>query len=493
MKHVLKSLCALLFVAGLFTACSNDDEEKVLNPVGFKTFGFYAEDNEGVLFQDYVVEDSASLTLTLYLPREVDKTALVARFTTTPNDIVTVNGVEQVSGVTANDFSVPVDYILTEGNNNVRITVTVTTAPAYVWSALPAYTNDSTKGVVMKVNPVDGQPYVLFKQARATSADERAAVVTFENGTWKVLGNDISDGQIGSYFDLAFDKSGKPGILYADYTATKAQQSTVKAFDGQQWSLVGTKGFTSEKVSYTGLAFAPDASWMAFSMIDGNSGTIARRALSWSSFINNAWTSDVQIPGRAESMYSYLPRTKMVGDSLYLGVFNAGGNPQTVSIYKYVNGSWSIVADQYLPEGATNLNLRDFEMDVTKEGKVYVLVGANSAEETGKYRLNLSRFDPLTETWTQVGTPINEDLASVRYMALALSPYDVPFVAYRNASNYATVVEFDMETMDWGTPVVLEAVAIDDIYLGFAPNGVGYLVSDVDKDIRLYTFDKPNN
>ncbi|HBL72410.1 MAG TPA: hypothetical protein DD409_05805 [Bacteroidales bacterium] len=232
---------------------------------------------------------------------------------------------------------------------------------------------------------------------------------------------------------------------------------------------------------------------MAFSMFDGRNGPLARRALNWSSFANNAWTSDLSLPGRAETLYAYLPRTKVVGDSLYLGIFNAGTTPQTVSIYKYVDGTWTVLADQYLPEGATNINLRDFDLDVTKDGKVMVLTGANSAEDASTYKLTLTSFNPATQTWTLVGSPINVDLGTVRYMDLALSPYDVPFVAYKDATGYASVVEFDTEAMQWGEAVLLDALTIDDIYLDFAPNGVGYVATDVDGRIQLYTFDKPSN
>ncbi len=47
--------------------------------------------------------------------------------------------------------------------------------------------------------------------------------------------------------------------------------------------------------------------------------------------------------------------------------------------------------------------------------------------------------------------------------------------------------------MQWGEAVVLDALTIDDIYLDFAPNGVGYVATDVDGRIQLYTFDKPSN
>ena len=497
MKHVLKNLFAILALTVVFVSCNNEDDAIVYGPVGLQSFGFYAEDNEGVLFQDYVVLDSTSTALTVFLPEEADKSQLVARFTTTPDDVVTVNGVEQESGVTANDFSSPVDYILTEGTNNVRITVTVTTAPAFVWSELPAFDADTVGSLVMKVNPVDGLPYMLYKKNYIASADEKAGVVKYNAGTWEFVGGEAgaSEGQIGTYFDINFDESGKPAIVFADYTAATAQQSTAMSFDGTAWTVLGSKGFTADKVTYTAIVKAPKASWMTFSMFDGRSGPLARRALSWSNFDNGSWTADLTLPGRAESLNAYMPKTKVVGDSLFLGIFNAGLKPipNSISLYKYVDGNWSVLVDQYIPDGSTNINLRDFDMEVTKDGKIFVLTGANSNDAAGFYKPTLTLFDPEMEMWIPVGTPINIDLGTVRYMDLALSPYGVPSIAYKNELGYASVVEFDLETMDWKEAVTLDDVEIDDIYLDFAPNGVGYVATEVEGTIHLYKFDAPNN
>ncbi len=65
------------------------------------------------------------------LPQGTDVTALVAEFTFSNGALVTVEGVDQVSGVTANDFTDPVVYTVTSSDmtNTIKYTVTVNVVP----------------------------------------------------------------------------------------------------------------------------------------------------------------------------------------------------------------------------------------------------------------------------------------------------------------------------------------------------------------------------
>ncbi len=138
----LKSLflSAGILLAGILASCSSDDPEVIVYEAGMTSFGFYVEDNKGLIVQDYEVSPVTQTNITVLLPEEVDKSKLVARFTVTDNDVVKVGDVVQQSGVTANDFTVPVDYFVSEGTTNVKYTVTIGKAPAYVWTALPPVT-----------------------------------------------------------------------------------------------------------------------------------------------------------------------------------------------------------------------------------------------------------------------------------------------------------------------------------------------------------------
>ena len=120
MKDLFWMAVIVLFAA--FSSCSDDKNDGTDEGVEAKllTFGFYAEDNSSILSDDYIATLS-STTAKVTMPAFIDKSALVARFTTNDGNIVLVDGVTQVSGATANDFTAPVDYIVSNGKQNAGL------------------------------------------------------------------------------------------------------------------------------------------------------------------------------------------------------------------------------------------------------------------------------------------------------------------------------------------------------------------------------------
>ena len=161
------------------TACtdSNNYVYNDVNAPAMLSFGFYKADNPGVLGSDYVVEltadqtgGAATQTVSGALPPTVEKNNLVARFTTSEGTTVKVGGAEQVSQTTANDFSQPIDYILTRGSVSRRCEVTVTKA-SLRWVETAQVAGITTYGnPVLKINPVDQKPYIGFKTRAGNSA-----------------------------------------------------------------------------------------------------------------------------------------------------------------------------------------------------------------------------------------------------------------------------------------------------------------------------------
>lgn len=176
MKH-LGYIIALLVVMLVPAACtdSNNYVYNDVNAPAMLSFGFYKADNPGVLGSDYVVEltadqtgGAATQTVSVALPPTVEKDNLVARFTTSEGTTVKVGGAEQVSQTTANDFSQPIDYILTRGSVSRRCEVTVTKA-SLRWVETAQVAGITTYGnPVLKISPVDQKPYIASRPVPAT-------------------------------------------------------------------------------------------------------------------------------------------------------------------------------------------------------------------------------------------------------------------------------------------------------------------------------------
>ncbi len=115
----------VLPIALVFTACEDDDPKSSLT--GLTNFSFMADSNIPGLENIQFTIDQTNHTITNAdeLPYMTDVSALVAEFEAIDNTIVTVGTVEQVSGVTENDFSSPVNYIVTAEDGVTQITYQV--------------------------------------------------------------------------------------------------------------------------------------------------------------------------------------------------------------------------------------------------------------------------------------------------------------------------------------------------------------------------------
>lgn len=477
-------LLAGIVLAGFMASCSEEDPEPIVYEAAMSSFGFYAEDNEGVILQDYVVSPVTQNAITVLLPEEVDKTNLVARFTVTENDEVKVGSVVQQSGVTANNFTVPVDYIVSEGTANVKYTVTVGKAPAYVWTALPPVTSDSAVSIVMKVNPT-GTPYIAYKMDRESSADEALGAMVLKDGAWSLLGK-VSEGRAGSYMDMTFNTAGMPVVSYTDYTNTIPQQGSVKSYNGTSWSFVGDAAATTNKISYNTLNYV-DNKLMLMVTYDATDNVLVRRELSVNTFANGAWTRNATIPGRASNLVAYLQVSQVKNGVLYLGVYNAV-SPNSISLYKYANNNWTTILDKWTDAGATSISLRDFDIAVNQEGDIYVALSDNSS---GAEKTKVIKVDGESGQVTPVGNLISAATGSYLKFDLALSPLGVPYLFYRNESRFPTVISLDKDTQDWTEPLVLESNDADELFLDFAPDGKAYLAYLKGRKVFSYKYDAP--
>ena len=138
MKKILPVLALGIITLLMLTACLNGtvpSEEKEIT-----AFSFTADSNTALTSDVTGTIDGTDISLTV--PYGTEVTALVASFTTTGQS-VSVDGTEQTSGTTANDFSSPVTYTVTAENGSTQdYAVTVTFAAPLAGDAV-THTADS--------------------------------------------------------------------------------------------------------------------------------------------------------------------------------------------------------------------------------------------------------------------------------------------------------------------------------------------------------------
>lgn len=496
MKQLVKNLFLALALTGLFVACDDDKEEPIVyGEAKMLSFGFYEEDNEGVLFRDYIIENVASTTIRIDLPGDADKSKLIARFTVSEDDVVSINGVEQLSGVNVNNFTIPVDYLVTEGTNNTRYTVTIGKLPDAVWSSL-AVSHIDVSTASMAVNPNTGEPYVAYVKSGASTSDYRLGAMKYTTDGWQSLGAEagISSGRPGDYC-ITFDETGKPYIVFGDYTSSPAQRATVASYSNSTWSVLGNN-ITAGLAAYASISVV-NGNPIVFSMNNTN-GSSDRRFLVYNTYTGSSWSSDTRIPGRpavSGSAYaSYNVRSKVYDNTVYVVVTNIN-QPGIFSVYTYKNGNWTTIyegGETPLDEDSTSPHTYDLAFDIDREGNIYVAYSNGNP-----YFVRVKKYTASTKTWRTVGGGSLDVIdGNARYYDIAVSPYGIPFVIYRNNSKYPVIVALDSESQQWDTPIVLENVEAENLWIDFAEDGTGYLIYTRDAaesttNIVLYKYDIP--
>ncbi len=491
-SKLLLILSALIITASCAKEVA-EREQKMYEKAEIISYGFYQVDNPGKITRDYIFSNLKQGSVVLQLPAEVEKEALIARFTITQGATLTLNGVPQISGVTVNNYTIPNDFIVSNRGNNIRFTMTIDKAPDYVFTRTTPFISDQIIDVVMKLNPITGNPSIAYKVDRVETTVEKLAMAELVNGEWKVLGdaNGFTEGRVTNH-DLIYDSQGSPYVVYADYTATVAQGASVMTYKNGSWSYTGTKGITPFVASYNVISLI-DEKPIIFSM--NNSTGADKRAMIYSTFDGSVWTTNQKITGRAApggvpmGTNSYYPVVKKFNNDLYLYIFNAGGT-QSFSIYKYSGGVWSTIVEQYIDAGATTSYMTQNDMEIDKHGNIYVTSVDNA---TGSYRMKVKKYDVATSTWSTFGDLISTSQYS-RATDLSISPLGTIYLAYHNDLKQPVVTYYDKETRNWTTPIILDNAESSDIYLEFMQNGTGYAgYLNSSKNFVMFKYDTPQN
>ena len=169
---------ALILLTGLI-ACDKESEKEVLEPK-FESFTLRPEFNSGL--NEVVVGDRSGIEIKLTVPYNVSLNNLVVSFNYVGVK-VEVNGVEQISNVTANDFSQPVTYTVFELIVNWRIhsydNENFTAAARYVDVKVVRSTGIMKKETYKKIESRTDNLYIQVPQNYCHRRNERQRKFTW--------------------------------------------------------------------------------------------------------------------------------------------------------------------------------------------------------------------------------------------------------------------------------------------------------------------------
>ena len=472
-----KFLCAAAIAAlTALVSCKKENEDPVIVPdPELTSFKFELANNPEAINSDIegVISGDA---VTVSMMKAADKSRLVATFTANEGDVVKVGDVVQVSGKTVNDFTNPVDYIVTnsDGSKSALYSVSITSVngklePLVTYSSLPV------SDAVLRVNPDNKAPYLAFKEKSVTGSESASAdkltVVNFLDGAWNLVGSaGFSNKVASSHFDFDVDSKGGLYVAYADNEASP-KSAKVMGYSGGSWSLVGSGAacnFVSQDIN---LCAVSDQNLVLLQKCNSNTDPFKRNYFV-ASLYNGSWNSSAVLD---ITTMAYIASCKAGGAAYALVIRRGSSYP--FDVLKYENGTWTALRTNFLRDGASKTGIFVYDITACEDGTVLALT-ADDALNNGEYRFIVEKYSSVTGTWSVVGGDYYPYVHSNRNdeARIAVAPDGTPYLLYYDCTNKTLRLTWlDSDTKQWADEVVVATEELSDINIAFTTSGVGYI------------------
>jgi hypothetical protein len=490
MKKLFTFAITAAMLGALAVSCKPDpDPEPEPEPIpegaaAFTSFGFYAEDNAGVLEEDYIVETIGD-RMELRLPKEVDKSALVARFETLDNNEVRVGDKVQESGVTANNFTAIVDYEVSEPGTKAfkEYEVRLRNILGMALTHLGTYTTtDHVIGTDLAAaySEKDDSYYIFYSSQEETSVYEspnanmaKGYVVKWDGTSFSEVGSGAVTEAGAASFDIKVDANGIPYVLYTNDYVMLADNTdeddaingfaSMRKFDGS-WTAVGgylinsvSKPQTSYPVSF---GFDP-ASGNPITAWHNNSNNtpVARRNLNMSFYNGAGWDTNI-LPSGAEGR---ILRMNFATDDANLYFEGYLQDIKKYVILKYTGGTsfetvatidCSVEGTEFFQSGGTIIKQ---SFAISPDNNMYLTVTATP--EGTDWKHNIYRYNETTKQFTQFGGELGFTPGDRALTPISFDNNNNPIVVSREGdmSGPVNLRVIDPATQQWSAPVAVGA------------------------------------
>ena len=349
-----------------------------------------------------IVGTNISITLSY----GTDVNSLVASYITNGNS-VTVNGVTQIDGQTADNFSHPVIYtVQAQDGSTQNYTVSVKVASSSD-KAMTAFSLNGTNGVISGSNIIVTLPY-------GTNVNSLIADFTTTGQNVSVNGTVQSNGITPNNFS-------HPVIYTVQAQDSSTQNYTVTVIVAQ-WASVGNPGFSIGSTTYTSLAVDHGTPYLAYSDdANGNKATVMR--------FNGAFWEAVGNPGFSAGSAYYI---KLVIDNgIPYVIYQDGGNSFKATVMKFNGVSWESIGNPGFSVGAAF-----YTTLVVSHGIVYTAY----QDAANNHKATVMKFNGVS--WGAVGM-VGFSSDSIANTSLALDG-NTPYIAYSaGTGGKATVMKFN--------------------------------------------------
>ena len=457
-------------------------------------FGFYAEDNDGVLFRNYEGAFNG-LKIQVNLPTDADVSKLVARFTTTTGAVVKVGGVTQTSGQSSNNFTTDVTYQVTDTETIVPedfvVSIGRLTAPEWtdiLSSNIAAYTVGE---VSLAINPVSNNPVIIFSRTAADGDGTRKAVVSSYDGkTWSIVGDvqGISRGRVEA-IGIAVDDNGTMYAGYKDYETLgdSVQYATVQKYNEGKWSFLIRPQSTAQRVNYFHIATTKSGMPVIGYAAARAEGGVANRSTQSALFMNNTWSLR-SLDASPATLYTRIRKGR--DNKVYYAVMDGISTTRKPTIYRLNETSlnWEVVGTALVSPDASVVGAAVIDVDATENGEVYMVFQSQATTNKMSY---VMRYNGTS--WRQIGDAISHTATSNSQrdnIALAVHPNGTLYFAHGDA-NGLKVQTFNTNTQNWNPAKTIQTGVPDKITMRISEEGIPYIATVTDTKLKVFKYDIP--
>lgn len=458
------------------------------------SFGFYAADNDNVLFRDYVATFDG-LNITVNLPVDADITKLIARFKTTEGATVKVGGVAQLSQQSVNDFSAEVTYEVTDAETSSPekfvVKIGRLTAPEWLEMPLGAISTFDVNAVAMTLHPVTNLPIIIFDRSSSDGDKTQKAVVSqLEGGEWRILG--AQDGMSpGRTADPAVAVDAQ-GIIYAGYKDYEpvdgaTQYASVQKYENGAWTYLKGPQSMAHRVNYLSMETSSGGvPLLAYSAAFADAGAVRRSAQS-AYFSNNEW---LYRSLDATPATNFTRVRKGRDGKVYYAVMDGISTPRRPTVYRLNESTytWEVVGNSFITPSSSVFGATVIDVDASESGEVYIVFQSQANTDKKSY---VMKYDG--NSWRQIGSEISHIApgnAQRDNIALAVHPNGTLYFAHGD-TNGIKVTTFDTNTQNWTAAKSLTNVNGNKLTLRISNDGIPFLATVVDGKVKVYRYDIP--
>jgi hypothetical protein len=419
---------------------------------------FSGSDSFEVQVSDGALTDSIVVNATVELVNDAPVLTAISGWQPVGTPGISIGVVAYTSLVLAADGTPYLAYA--DNANSNKVTVMKFNAAENKWLSLggPAI-SAGTANYINLALAADGTPYLSYQDG---ANGYKATLMKFNtaDNTWLSLGDPgISAGRA-DYTSLALASDGTPYLAYQDFA--NGGKATVMKFDAakNEWLSLGDPGISAGEVYYTSLALASDGTpYLAYQ----DAANRGKATVMKFNAAENEWSS-VGSPGFSVSGAIYTNLALTADGTPYLAYQDVANDKKaTVMKFNAAENTWQSVGSPGISaDFAYSINLV-----LAADGTPYLAY--QDAAIGGK--ATVMKFNAAENKWLSVGSSA-VSTASASEISMALTADGKPYLAYRDAGNghKATVLAYLQSalggslnlTEDSGANLLLRGITISD-------------------------------